>query len=94
MQFSITKILTICWYPLKKIGAREIIDVIENHQFALIRRNEKWIYAKSFVDMMDKLLEIQNHIRDENIELIKQDALKTTFFNISSHEIKTPLSFN
>jgi len=86
------KILAFCSYPLKKIGAREIINVIENHQFALIRRNEKWIYAKSFVDMMDKLLEIQNHIRRENIELIKQDALKTTFFNISSHELKTPLS--
>jgi signal transduction histidine kinase len=86
------KILVVCSYPLKKIGASKIIDVIGNHQFALIRRNEKWIYAKSFVGMMDKLLEIQNHIRGENIELIKQDALKTAFFNISSHELKTPLT--
>ena len=86
------KILVICSYPLNKIGAREIIDVIENHQFTLIRRNEKWIYAKSFVGMMDKLLEIQNHIRRENIELVKQEALKTALFNISSHEIKTPLT--
>jgi len=86
------KILSVCSYPLKKIGAREIIDVIENHQFALIRRNEKWIYVKSFVDMMDKLLDIQTHIKGENVELIKQDTLKNTFFNVSSHEIKTPLS--
>ncbi|MBE3095482.1 MAG: MEDS domain-containing protein [Actinobacteria bacterium] len=86
------KFLVICSYPLKKIGASEIIDIIENHQFALIRRNEKWIYAKSFVDMMDKLLEIQNHIRRENIELIKQEALKNTLFNVSSHELKTPLT--
>ena len=57
------KILAICWYPLKKIGAREIIDVIENHQLTLIRRNAKWIYAKSFIDMVDKLLEIQKHIK-------------------------------
>jgi signal transduction histidine kinase len=81
-----------CSYPLKTIGASEIIDIIENHQFALIRRNEKWIYAKSFVSMIDKLLEIQNHIKRENIELKKQDTLKTTFFNISSHELKTPLT--
>ena len=86
------KILVICSYPLKTIGAREIIDIIENHQFALIRRNEKWIYAKSFVSMIDKLLEIQNHIRRENIELLKQNALKTTLFNISSHELKIPLT--
>jgi len=84
--------LAICSYPLKKIGAREIIDVIENHQFALIRRNEKWIYAKSFVDMVDKLLEIQSHIKGENIELIKQGELKNIFFGQSSHEIKTPLA--
>jgi signal transduction histidine kinase len=86
------KILAICSYPLKKVKAREIVNVIENHQFALVRRNGKWIYAKSFVDMMDKLLEIQNHIKEENIELIKQRALKNTFFNTSSHEIKTPLT--
>jgi signal transduction histidine kinase len=86
------KILAICSYPLQKIRAREIVDVIENHQFALVRRNGKWIYAKSFVDMVDKLLEIRDHIKGENIELIKQDAIKTTFFNISSHELKTPLS--
>ncbi|MCJ7570865.1 MAG: MEDS domain-containing protein [Candidatus Thermoplasmatota archaeon] len=86
------KFLTVCSYPLKKIGAKEIIDVIENHQYALIKRNEKWIYAKSFIDMVDKLLEIQSHIKGENIELIKQGAAKDTFFNISSHEIKTPLT--
>ena len=91
-EMSNKKILVICSYPLKKIEAREIIDIIENHQFALIRRNEKWVYAKSFVDMMDKLLEIKNHIRGENIELIKQGALKNIFFSQSSHELKTPLT--
>ena len=91
-EMSNKKILVVCSYPLKKIGAREIIDVIENHKFALIRRNEKWIYAKSFVDMVDKLLDIQSHIKGENIELIKERALKNTFFSQSSHEIKTPLA--
>jgi signal transduction histidine kinase len=85
-------ILAICSYPLDKIGAREIIDVMENHKFALIRRNEKWIYAKGFVDMMDKLLEIKNYVRTENIELLRQVVLKDTFFSQSSHEIKTPLT--
>jgi signal transduction histidine kinase len=91
-EMSNKKILAICSYPLKKIGAREIIDVIENHKFALIRRNEKWIYAKSFVDIVDKLLEIQTHIKGENIELVKLAILKNTFFSQSSHEIKTPLA--
>jgi signal transduction histidine kinase len=42
--------------------------------------------------MVDKLLEIQVHIKGENIKLIKQRAFNDTFFNISSHEIKTPLT--
>ena len=86
------KVLAMCSYPQKKIGASEIIDVIINHQFTLIRCNEKWTYVKSFVDMIDKLLEIQNHIKEENIELIKQEKLKDIFFSQSSHEIKTPLA--
>ncbi|MCJ7570431.1 MAG: MEDS domain-containing protein [Candidatus Thermoplasmatota archaeon] len=91
-EMSNKNILVICSYPLNKIGAREIIDIIESHKFALIRRNEKWIYAKSFVDIVDKLLEIQSHIKGENIELIKQGELKNIFFGQSSHEIKTPLA--
>jgi len=84
--------LAICSYPLSKCGAREILDVLENHHFALIRRNKRWIFAKSFVDMMDKLLEIQEYIKGKNVELKKHDFLKTSFFNISAHEVKTPLS--
>jgi PAS domain S-box-containing protein len=34
--------LSICAYSLNKCGAPEIIDVVSNHQFALIRRGNKW----------------------------------------------------
>ncbi len=34
--------LSICAYSLNKCGAPEIIDVVSNHQFALIRRGDKW----------------------------------------------------
>ncbi len=36
------RMIAICSYPLDKCGATEIIDVISNHQSALIRRNGKW----------------------------------------------------
>ena len=77
--------LAICSYPLEILGAKEIFDVLENHHYTLIRRNGKWIVARSFVDMLNKLLEIHYHLRGENIDLIRQ-------IGISSHEIKTPLT--
>ncbi len=35
-------ILSLCSYPLAKCGSSEIIDVVRNHQFALVRRGFEW----------------------------------------------------
>jgi PAS domain S-box-containing protein len=34
--------IAICTYSLDKCGANEVIDVIRNHQFALIKREKRW----------------------------------------------------
>ncbi len=36
------RMIAICTYPLDKCGAFEIIDVFRNHQFALIKCEDKW----------------------------------------------------
>lgn len=36
------KLLVLCTYSLIKCGSSEIIDVISNHEFALIKRKGKW----------------------------------------------------
>ena len=41
------RMLAICTYPLDKCGASEIIDVVANHQFALVRRGAGWELIKS-----------------------------------------------
>lgn len=40
-------ILAICTYSLDKCGASEIIDVVNNHQFALIKRQNRWVMMQS-----------------------------------------------
>ncbi len=40
-------VLSICTYSLDKCGASEIIDVVNNHQFALIRQEDKWEFIES-----------------------------------------------
>jgi PAS domain S-box-containing protein len=41
------RMLALCTYALDKCGANEILDVISNHQFALIKRAGQWEIIKS-----------------------------------------------
>jgi len=41
------RMIAICSYSLDKCGAAEVIDVVSNHQFALIRQSGKWNIVKS-----------------------------------------------
>ncbi len=41
------RMIAICSYCLEKCGASEVIDVIKNHQFALIRRKDEWELIES-----------------------------------------------
>ena len=42
------KLIAICTYSLDRCGASEVIDVVMNHQFALIKRGGKWERIESF----------------------------------------------
>ncbi|MBE3136899.1 MAG: PAS domain S-box protein [Thermoplasmata archaeon] len=41
------RMIAICSYSLEKCNASEIIDVVSNHQFAIIRREGKWNIIES-----------------------------------------------
>ncbi len=41
------RMLAVCTYSLDRCGANEILDVIANHRFALIRREERWELIES-----------------------------------------------
>ena len=41
------RMIAICTYSLDRCGAAEVIDVVSNHQFALIRRKGKWQLMES-----------------------------------------------
>ncbi|NQU82800.1 MAG: MEDS domain-containing protein, partial [Parcubacteria group bacterium] len=42
------RMLAICTYSLDKCGASEIVDVVSNHQFVLIRREGRWELIESY----------------------------------------------
>src|SRR4030066_1170109 len=39
--------IAICTYSLGQCGASKVIEVVSNHQFALIRREGKWVIIES-----------------------------------------------
>jgi PAS domain S-box-containing protein len=41
------RMIAICSYSLDKCGASEVIDVVNNHQFALIRQKGKWVLIEN-----------------------------------------------
>jgi PAS domain S-box-containing protein len=41
------KMLAVCSYSLNKCGATEIMDVISNHQFAFVKRENRWKIIES-----------------------------------------------
>jgi len=41
------RMIAICSFSLDKCGASEVTDVVSNHQFALIRREGKWVIIES-----------------------------------------------
>ncbi len=65
MAISNFKMKAICTYSLEKCGPYEILDVIHNHESALIRRDGNWINFKSMeqIKAEQKLKESEEHFR-------------------------------
>ncbi len=42
-----SRILALCTYSLDRCGANEVLDVVRNHRFALVRRESRWEVIES-----------------------------------------------
>ena len=80
--------LALCTYSLDKCGATEVMDVIRNHEFALIRKEGKWELIENAVYKQAKqaLLESEKKYRrlmenlHEGVGVVDKD-LHLTFVN-------------
>ena len=80
--------LAICTYSLDKCGASEILDVVVNHQFAMIKRAGQWaiIQSEDHRKIQKALESSEQKYRDlvENVNsiILRYDRCgKITFFN-------------
>jgi PAS domain S-box-containing protein len=56
------RMLAICSYSLDRCQAGEVIDIVNNHQFALIRKEGKWTTLESF-ERKRVQVKLQQHIK-------------------------------
>jgi PAS domain S-box-containing protein len=75
--------LAICTYSLQKCNALEILDVIANHQFALIKRSGQW-----------DLIESTHHKKVEQALRESEERYSTTLASIGDAVIAADVSGN
>ncbi len=67
-----------CTYSLNKCGPYEVLDVIHNHQFALIRREGNWLNFKSMeqIKAEEKVIDIMQKLKksEEKYRIIAENA--------------------
>ena len=87
------RMIAACTYSLDKCGASEVIDVVQNHQFALIKREGEWTLIedsqrKRAAEEIGRLNEALVR-RAEQIESINRD-LESFAYSVS-HDLRVPL---
>ena len=83
--------IALCTYALDKCSAVKVIDVIYNHQFALIRREGEWEIIESSEYKTTKEALAQK-VKGAICQLKKQHQAQQNFFIDLAHELKTPLT--
>lgn len=75
--------LAICTYSLVKCGAPEIMDVVSNHQFALIKRSGQWqiIESSEHKKTEEALRDSQNRLKTELHTMTRLQELSTVYLN-------------
>jgi signal transduction histidine kinase len=93
-----SRMIALCSYSLERCGVMEVIDVLTNHQFALIKRNNQWItieptsqkQAAEAVTQLDRKLRQQAAERDEALDAVRTvRRWVTQDLNTPAHEIRT-----
>ena len=76
-----------CTYPLASIGAEEIFDVVQTHQFAIARRQGEWEVVET-----PELIQAKPEIRRLNKELEQRVIERTNELRVANEELRKEIA--
>ncbi|RLC95145.1 MAG: hypothetical protein DRI40_06485 [Chloroflexi bacterium] len=88
------RLIALCSYPLHRCGASRVVDVINNHRCALVKRDGGWVIAESYgfratEDRLRLAYSREVHLRHQ---LEQEVRARVDFARALAHELKTPLT--
>ena len=100
------RMIAVCTYSLERCGASEVMDVVSNHAFALVRREGKWETIESakrkraeealkeYAERLEEMVEERTkELRAAQERLVRQEKLAVLgqLAGGVSHELRNPL---
>lgn len=91
-------IIGLCSYCTGKCQATDVLDVVRNHQFALIREQGDWQLIESAAlkvakaELLQLNLELESRVAQRTAQLENALRVRDQFLSVASHELKTPIT--
>ena len=97
-SFGAHRIIGLCTYSLDGCCAQDVLDVVQNHEFALVRRHGAWEQMETAAvkaqkrELLQENRELERRVAERTAELEAAVRGRDQFLAMLAHELRNPLA--